>query len=322
MNIENNRFLFLACVGLTASGSNGFDHDDVEVTNIVKMIHAANFPDYIKNWFARARTGQIEVNPYWPRGSCLASACFFVDNKFQFNKDLFFKFLESIGVINDPISLEDFKEWISETSSFLQLLDQHPSITAIWDEYCRVVKSRSLEWEVMIKKAVEAAQIFFGDDTPEIVFTPNLFTPYSVDFVRIGNRIITISSNPDAETMLHETLHTAIAKYRSEIMTFAEVHGLTVFADKTKMIEFGYLENDSASSIAHVIEECFVRAFSVVFSGGNEDRLQFHAQYGCDSVPFIASRIKSIRPSYNTLGNFVNDILNDMKSQDLTKTCL
>jgi len=313
MSIANNKFLFLSCVGLTASGSDGYNHDDTDVANIVKMIHAADLPDNIKGWFARARTGQVEVNPYWPRGSCLLSACFFVNNEFQFEKSSFFKFLDNTGVINDPISFEDFKEWISRAAYFLQLLNEHPAIPAIWNEYCRVVKNRSLEWNGMVEKAVNAAHGFFGDEAPEMIFNPNLFTPYSADFVRIRNRIITISSTPDAETMLHETMHTAIAEYRTAFMAFADMFGLVGFANKAKMIEFGYMENESATSITHVIEECFVRAFSVVLSGGNEERLQFHARYGCDSVPFIASCIPSLCPSYKDLEYFVTSILNAMK---------
>ena len=315
MNIENNKFLFLACVGLTASGSDGYDHDDSDVSNIVGMIHNADLSDHIKEWFARARTGQVEVNPYWPRGSCLASACFFVNNEFHFDDGLFFTFLESTGVINDPISFEDFKEWILGIASFLRLLNEHSAIPALWNEYCRIVKNRSPQWSGMVEKAVSAAQDFFGNDAPEMIFNPNLFTPYSADFVRVGNRIITISSTPDAETMLHETIHTAIAKYRAAITAFAKTYGLSGFANKEKMIEFGYMENESSSSIAHVIEECFVRAFSTVLSGKNEERLRFHARYGCDSVPFIASHIHRVRPSYKELGNFVTSILSAMTEQ-------
>ena len=312
MYIENNRFLFLAGVGLTASGSEGYARDDTDVLNIVRMIHAADFSDHIIKWFARARTGQIEVNPYWPRGSCLMCACFFVNNEFHFDNDLYFTFLESTGIINDPISIEDFKKWISGIASSLQLLNGHSVITALWNEYCRIIENRSSEWSGMVEKAVSAAKGFFGNDAPEMIFSPYLFTQYSADFIRIGNRITTISSIPDAETMLHETIHTAIAKHRAAITAFADAYGLAGFANKVKMIEFGYMENESSSSIAHVIEECFVRAFATVLSGGNEERLQFHARYGCDSVPFIASRIHSDHPSYQELGNFVANILSTM----------
>jgi hypothetical protein len=297
MNIENNKYLFLANAGLTALGRNDYDHADVEVSNLVKMIHAAGFPNDALTWFALARTGQVSVNPYWPRGSCLSSACFFVDHAFRFDRDSFFAFLGSTGVLSDPIGIEDFNDWISKLPVFLRLMDEHLATPALWNEYCRIVNSRSCEWNAMIEKAAYAVRAFFNDDAPEMLFSPNLFTPYNADFVRIGNRIVTISSVPDIETMLHETMHTAIAKYRLEIMRYAKTYGLSAFANKEKMLEFGYMEDESVASIAHVIEECLVRALSVVLSGGSEERLRFHAQYGCDSVPFIASCVRVINPT-------------------------
>jgi hypothetical protein len=166
----------------------------------------------------------------------------------------------------------------------------------------------------MVEKAFTAAQRFFGHDAPEMVFSPNLFSEFSADFVRIGNRIVTISSVPDAETMLHETMHTAIAKHRGEMMAFAETYGLASFANREKMMEYGYMTDDSAASAAHVMEECFVRAFSVVFSGGSEERLQFHGRYGCDAVPKIAALIRQIHPDDQSLGSFIKDVLSEMKS--------
>lgn len=317
MSIENNKFLFYVCVGLTASGSDGYDHNDADIVSLVKQIHNANFSNNIKSWFSRARTGQIEVNPYWPRGSMLATACFFTDDEYKFNIDSFNAFIGSTGSISDPIGIEDFKCWISELPNILREMDSNPATALLWKEYCRIVGMRSLEWNDMTEKAVNASKIFFGDDAPEMVFNPNLFTPYCADFVRIGNRIITISYTPDAETMLHETMHTAVAKYRVKISNYAETHGLGNFADKNKMIEFGYMEDESAASAAHVIEECFVRAIAVTLSGKNDERLRFHAEYGCNSVPFIASYVKHMKLSFANLGEFIQDVLNKMKTQKI-----
>lgn len=313
MNIENNRNLFFACAGLAASGSDGHDHADREVSELVGKIRAAGFPQNAKAWFARARTGQVEVNPYWPRGSCLASACFFVDDAHRFDADAYFAFLENAGGIADPIGQDDFMEWILQLPFFLRLLEEHPAAPALWSDYCRIVENRSPDWRAMLEKAARAARAFFGDDAPEMAFCPNLFTPYSADFVRVGKRIVTISSAPDAETMLHETMHVAVAEYRMEITSFARTYGLGAFADRGRMMEFGYMADESASSAAHAIEECFVRALSTVLSGQNGERPQVHVRYGFDSVPFIASRVGRTRPTYQTLGGFIGDVLDEMK---------
>ena len=309
MSIENNRLLFLACAGLVASGSDGHDHADAEVCSIVEMIRAAGLPCHIAAWFARARTGQVAVNPYWPRGSCLAAACFFVDNQYRFDGDGYFAFLESTGAIDDPIGAADFRAWIAETAAHLRLVAEHPAIPSIWAEYGRAVERRAAGWVDMIARANDAARDFFGEDAPEMVFSPNLFTPYSADFVTIGRRIITIASAPDPETMLHETLHPAVTKHRPAILAFAQSHGLGGLADGAMMRQFGYMQHDSPTSAAHVIEECFVRALAAALSGGDGQR---HGQYGWDGVPLIAARIRALAPSHEGLGSFVADILKSL----------
>ncbi len=313
MTIENNKRLFLACVGLTASGSEGYDHADGEIAELVEKLRAAGFADDTKTWFGRARTGQVAVNPYWPRGSCLAAACFFMDSAFAFDSAAFFAFLESAGVPPDPVGPENFREWISGAPVSLRLLDAHPAVPALWEEYRRIVNRRAPRWRAAMEKAVSAAQGFFGGEAPEMVFSPNLFTPYSADFVRLENRIVTIASAPDPETMLHETMHTAVARHRGEITAFTKKHGLAAFANRENMMELGYMADDTPASAAHVVEECFVRAFSVVLSGGSDERLQSHARYGCDSVPFIAARIRETSPTYQNLGNFIENVLDEMK---------
>lgn len=313
MNIENNKYLFYICAGLTATGSEGYNHSDMDVLKLVNNIREAEFPDNLKIWFALARTGQIAVNPYWPRGSSLAAACFFVNDRYEFDINSFFSFLESVGGISDPIGIADFKKWIGELPNILRKMDALHSTPFLWKEYCDIVTMRLPEWCDMVEKAVKTVKIFFEGDGPEIIFNPNLLTHYSTDFVRIGNRIITISPDPDMESMLHETMHTAVAASRKEITDFAAKNCLSKFADRFKMIEFGYMEDDSVESIAHVIEECFVRALAVTLSGGTDERLRTHAEYGCESVPFIASCVREINPTNSTLNMFIQEVLTRMR---------
>jgi hypothetical protein len=112
--------------------------------------------------------------------------------------------------------------------------------------------------------------------------------------------------------MLHETLHTVVAVYRDRIMDFSQKHGLMGFANREKMIEFGYMVDDSVDSVTHVIEECFVRAMSVVLANKDDERLRTHAKYGCDGVPFIASHFKSIHPTMEETGTFIDTVLENM----------
>ena len=78
------------------------------------------------------------------------------------------------------------------------------------------------------------------------------------------------------------------------------------------MVKFGYMVDNSVASVAHVIEECFVRAVSVVLANKDENRLQTHAEYGCDGVPFIAGQFKYIRPTLDNFGIFIDAVLKKM----------
>ena len=308
MNVENNRSLFYVAAGLVSSGADAYDHNDAEISALVKQICELALSENMQSWFARARTGQVEVNPYWPRGSAIATACFFVENG-HFDVDACFSFFDSAGAMADPIGADDFRAWISDLPKVLSYFETLPVIRPLWEEYSRIAGNRMSAWELMIDRAVKKAHEFFGENVPEMTFAPNLFAAYSTDFVHVGNKIITIASEPDVESMLHEVLHTVVAVYRAQIAAFAGQHGLCGFANCYKMIEFGYMVDDSAASVARAIEECIVRAVSVVLANKNDERLQSHVEYGFDGVPFIAEQFKIIRPTHEGFAGFIDAVL-------------
>ena len=312
--IHKNRKLFYVATGLVHSGAKAYDHDDAEVLALVNQIMKLNIPKNISEWFLRARTGQVEVNPYWPRGSAAAMACFFANDGY-FDIDTCLSFFDSTGAMIDPIDSEDFRLWISDLPKVISYFEETELMQALWEKYCRIVDSRASKWDKSIKQAIKAATDFFGENLPEMSFSPNLFAAYNTDFVRIRSRITTIASEPDVESILHETLHIAVAVHRDKIIEFAKRNGLNDFANQDKMIELGYMVDDTAVSISHAIEECFVRAMSVVLANKNDERLQAHAKYGFNSVPFIAIHFKEILPTADKLESFINAvfirILND-----------
>lgn len=312
MKIENSKYLFLACAGLIASGNDGYDRGDAEVSALAGQIQRAGFPEEAKDWFSQARTGQVAVNPYWPRGSALAAACPFVGKDYQFDRDGFLSFWRGAG-FSDSIGPDSFESWISDIGGCLRLLEDHPSVPALWSEYAHMVVMRSGHWSSAIGKTDEAAGAFFGEEAPELIFWPNLFFPCIADFVRMNGRIIVIASEPDAETMLHEALHTAVGRYRREIEDFAANHGVSAFADQEKMLELGYMTDRSAASAAHAVEETFVRALSTVLSGGGEDRLRSHASFGFEAAPEIGRQARQAKPDLRTLGEFVRRVLDERR---------
>ena len=204
--MKNNRNLFYILAGLVYSGADAYDYNDADVSALAERIGSLDISENIKNWFSRARTGQVEVNPYWPRGSALATACFFVDDG-NFDIDSFITFFESAAV-SDPIGMDDFHAWISELPKVLSYMEMLPDMQSLWAEYNRIVDSRMPKWTCVIDEAVNTAKGFFGNNAPEMNFAPNLFAAYSTDFVRVGNRITTIAAEPDVESMLHMVFKT------------------------------------------------------------------------------------------------------------------
>ena len=238
MNVYKNRNLFFMLAGLISSGANAYDHNDTEVAALSERIVNLDISKNTRTWFSRARTGQVEVNPYWPRGSALSAACFFVE-KGVFDIDSFLSFFESTA-ISDPIGMDDFRLWISELPKVLLYMETQSDIQSLRDEYNSIIDNRMSKWISVIDEANKTAQRFYGDHAPEMSFSPNLFSAYSTDFVRIGNRIITIAAEPDVESMLHETLHTIVAAYRYRILTYSEKHGLLGFDNRDRLSRRDY----------------------------------------------------------------------------------
>jgi len=305
--IENNKNLFYAQTGLILTGANAYDRNDAEVADLAGKIADLHFNKDVVVWFSRSKTGQVEVNPYWPRGSALSVACFFINND-DFNTNAFFSFLES-AAFTDPVGIDDFRAWIISLPDVLSYIDALPDARLLWDDYCKIINARVPKWNNAINEAAKTLRDFFGGSAPEIGFAPNLFSCYSVDFVRVNNKIITIAAEPDIEIILHETLHTAVAVYREKIIRFANNFGLSGLADRKKMIELGYMADDSSGSAAHAIEECFVRAISAVLAGESGERLNMHSEFGFNGAPLIAARFKNVKPIYNNFGTFIDKIL-------------
>lgn len=209
----------------------------------------------------------------------------------------------------------NFHHWIVELPNILRKIDAYPATDLLWQEYSRIIHMRFPHWSKKLANTISIAKSFFGENIPELVFSPRLFTPCVADFVLLGNRIITIASELDAETMLHETMHVAITPYRKQITKFAETFGIDMFAVKEQMIQYGYLKDESAASMAYVIEECLVRALAAELAGSGPDRLRLHATYGFTAVPFIALHFQQLKPTIDILGTFIEFLFEESTSK-------
>ena len=87
MNIEVNFHLFSVSCGMYLSGYDLMDRSDEIVRDIVEKLEKFSISADAKAFFSAARTDSIAVNPYYPRGSDLSVACFFVDRTWEEYRD-------------------------------------------------------------------------------------------------------------------------------------------------------------------------------------------------------------------------------------------
>jgi hypothetical protein len=310
MSVEINRKIYAVTCGMVASGYDLYTSAVGDIYWFAQEVANLSMSENVRSWFEKARTGQVAVNPYWPRGHAVLSAAFFTEGK-NFDIDGFMSFFDNTGV-SDPIGRKEFIEWISQLPLMLEYMDEKAS--SLWEKYCGLFTWWLSSGRKSIEEACKISNEFFGDAAMELSFIPNpLYSPFATDFVRIGNKLIVIGHSCDAESMLHEALHIEIAKYRDKITTFINEHGYANFANFSKMIEMGYINqnainhaDDYKPAYAHVIEECFVRGISTALAEGGARRLSAHANEGFGSVPAIGLFFEKMRPKADCLGEFMD----------------
>lgn len=78
MNINISKNLFNAYCGLIVNGYNMMDTTDEFVFKITSTIAQFDFDSSVYEYFSYAKTNTTPINPYYPRGSDLSVACFFL----------------------------------------------------------------------------------------------------------------------------------------------------------------------------------------------------------------------------------------------------
>ncbi|NMB95607.1 MAG: hypothetical protein GYA02_03215, partial [Clostridiaceae bacterium] len=83
ISIRVNEYLFMSYVGLVASGYELTDKNDTEIMRLVDDIRDTGFKDNVIEYFKKVRSTN-RINPYWPYGSCISAASFFIKD-YEFN---------------------------------------------------------------------------------------------------------------------------------------------------------------------------------------------------------------------------------------------
>lgn len=312
MKFDVNKNLFFAYVGLTASGYDMADKQNEEIQGLVKEICSLNYSVMLLEYFASARTNQFEVNPYWPKGSVISAACFFITDD-TLLVDEFKQFLLDCNNMEVTTELID---WIKRLPDMIYELKQSPNLNRLWVKYKEIINTKNNSFLNAQDNISKAMYMLHGttEVKEDIVFAPNLLQlPTYGDFVKRSGTLTVISTFPNISTMLHEYLHPIISEHSDIIRLKCNEHGYDNLYDTEKMKETGYLINDSTDAKIHVVEECFVRGLSLFLThkvtGISDDWVEWNQNNGFLLVQHVYDRACKNCPTINELKVFISETL-------------
>ena len=253
MSIITNKKLFAAWSGLVMSGYDLFAKYEDTVL-MCKSIKNLLYDKDSAEYFAFARTNEIECNPYFPRASNLSVFCFYDSNAI---KD-YESFLTSCGDIEHI--KENFRNWIKKCDHYLERIISKPYFEELFSMHETIVQkkfySANLDLQKIIKKLEDNG---FKSDI-KIVVVPNLLqSPFLVDYVTIKNTLYVICAEMSTEAIVHEYLHIFAKRKRADFSRMIMDNGINAYVDVDKMMKDGYMKDFSIESQIHAMEENFVR---------------------------------------------------------------
>jgi len=182
ITIELNRTLFTVYIGLTISGYDLTDKNDEEIASLRTRILNLDYSGKTVDYFTFAKSNRNQLNPYWPRGSILAAAAFFISStKYpQYETfDDFIQFERSVTNFSREELNDDVIGWLRELPVYIDLLTGNDSFPAIWAEYQKVIYRRSANYNKILKKADKTKQDFYMGTQPKnrtLFFHPIYFS--------------------------------------------------------------------------------------------------------------------------------------------------
>jgi hypothetical protein len=320
VKVENNPNIFYMTAGLvTAKEKNEYTYwcsFDGYVYDLVMEIQEVIVDENIRAWFRRAEIGQPSSKPYWPKAFAMQAATYFVDNDiFNFNDYVSAFSSLSVKVMKDPVSAEDFRQWITEVPHVLKYMEDKFAASPAWDIWCNRVEQLKPSWESTFTDIKKVVTDFFAENVPEIIFSPSLLIDaYDTNFLLVNNRMITVAYHIEPENILYGALHYELAKYRDKIKSIDETHPINEFYDALKITQNNYIWDyetnyELRACQLRIIEECFVRGIATILSGGGPMRLAHHANQGFGIVPYIGQRFTELKPKAHQLGDFIDIVL-------------
>jgi hypothetical protein len=325
ITIEPNKELFTAYAGLTAAGYDLADKNDEDIAGLCRHIREMHYPQSVIDYFANARTNQNKVNPYWPRGSLLSSACFFISGKrtsrYETFEDLL-QFVHSLHNINQKEINDEVINWLQQLPRFIDVITSNDGFDELWRKYRRIIDMRMENYTKVLDLADQGIRDFGTNSSlkfPDILFSPNLLqSPYLADFVTKGNNLFIIKTAPDILSIIHESLHSVISLQREYFKEYVRKHDFAKIADAGKLSSSGYMWNESEESMINVLEESFVRGISIAVTAKVSDFKQidnyvrWDLAAGLKLVPIVVQHARNNMPDSENIRDFVNGVMDSV----------
>ena len=305
MNNIIDKNLFFAYCGMIAGGYDLMDTADPLVREVCRAAEQARLEKSLLDYFSYTRTGTIWVNPYYPRGSELSSACFFLEKPLSD----FLKFLRSCNApeAEDP----EFRTWITRLPGILKTLSDNPTLSAAWEIYSHGLVRRFSGLSPQILALQQRLDNLHWGNGVQILFAPTLLqSKYLADFSLVDSRLYLIAGEFSESAAIHEYLHPLLQKQRSTVLRLLRVHGLARFLDTEKVAALGYLIGTSEENQAHALEECIVRAITGVLSGVSpEGYCKMNLECGFTSLPEMMEHLQQNSLEKKTLEEILSDMI-------------
>lgn len=257
MSLFMNIHLFAAWCGLVGSGYSLSDQEDRQIEALCREVKRMAFPRSVLEYFSEARTDTVAVNPYYPRGSDLSCACFFLGKPIG-------ELLCFLSACGSPDAGDaPFESWIARLPDVLKQVEKREDFQRLFERYRVLSETRFSgvdgEIERLLRRAAAAG--IWADVS--VTFVPNLLqSKYLADYVMVDRDFYVIAPVFSENGVLHEYLHICLRGSRDVLREILCRYGVEAFVDVGLMKTGGYMRDDSEDSRIRVLEDCFVRAMA------------------------------------------------------------
>ena len=272
--------IFDVYVGFTASGYHLGNPE--RIGDISVRIQSASWDAQTLQYFRFARIDDGRINPYWPRGSILASVALLAEHtEKQMLIEMVSEHLSGMENIS-PADLDTYVvEWAARLPRYLALVRDCRSYQELWDDYCKIIQDEIIENGPSYTDKVLASRSRLGGLFPEQFFPSHCVTVLNplqanplTDIVHVEDHIYIITSHLRPESYIHELIHVLLAPYLAdwkERIMQSENLLEPVYED---MVRMAYAWDSSAESWHNVFTETLVRVLTVFAADGEGQAAQ------------------------------------------------